>query len=69
MPEILGPSLANEMLLAGKQLSAAEALKARLVSAVFDTPDVTRAAAVSLAKQMASFTLAEKATTKEKINK
>lgn len=56
----MGPSLSNEMLLAGKRVTAQEAHHHKLVSAVYDTKEACLQAAVDIAKQMSSFPLAEK---------
>ena len=58
LPEIVGPSVANEMLLASRKLTAQEAKEARLVSAVHPNADAVLAAAKATAAHMLSFPMA-----------
>eukprot|EP00004_Rigifila_ramosa_P023987 TRINITY_DN6839_c0_g2_i1.p1 TRINITY_DN6839_c0_g2~~TRINITY_DN6839_c0_g2_i1.p1 ORF type:complete len:279 (+),score=69.87 TRINITY_DN6839_c0_g2_i1:38-838(+) len=60
MPELLGNSLANEMLLGEKRLTSAEALRVGFVSALYDSAEQTVAAARAMAAAMAAHTFAER---------
>lgn len=60
LPSILGPSLGNEMLLASRKLTSAEALQRGLVSDVLASADEVRAHAIKVAKDMLAPPLASK---------